>query len=150
MTEVSSRMTAPQGPPNDSEIAEWMGEEGFQYWNRIKEMIAKNYPNLFAPEWLFGGKKHGWSLRYKKGRSFCTLIPEKNRCALVMVFGSEEREKVEPMKHMLSLKSREEYESAVTYHDGKWVRLTVDSETVFEDVRLLLAVKRKPKSEKRA
>lgn len=148
MIETGSRMTDPYGPPNDSEITEWIGEKGVEYWNRIRTVIDENYPGVFVPEWLFGGRKHGWSLRYKKGKSFCTLIPEKDRCALVIVFGAEEREKVESMKGKLSLKSREEYETATTYHDGKWVFLTVDSESVVEDIRLLLAVKRKPKIEK--
>ena len=40
----------------------------------------------------------------------------------------------------------EEYEAATTYHDGKWVVLTVDGEAAVEDLVRLWTVKRKPKS----
>ena len=39
----------------------------------------------------------------------------------------------------------EEYEAAATYHDGKWVVLTVDGEAAVGDLAKLWAVKRKPK-----
>ena len=147
MSEAGCRMTDRDQPPNDSDIAGWMGTEAYKRWNQVTQLIEQNYPNVFIPEWLFGGKKHGWSLRYKKSKSFCTLIPEKNNFALVIVFGAAEREKVEAMKGSLSTQTRKEYDAATTYHDGKWVLLSVDSEKVVEDVMRLLAVKRKPKSE---
>ena len=109
------------------------------------ELIEQRYPDVFEPEWLFGGKKHGWSLRYKKSRSFCTLIPEKNRCELLIVFGAKEREKAEAIKGELAPYTRKEYDDAKTYHDGKWLYLTIDSEDVVSDVVSLLALKRKPK-----
>ena len=146
----SNRMTCPGNPPSDSEVAAWIGPSAFEYWKQVAGLIDRNYPGLFVPDWLFGGKKHGWSLRYKKGKSFCTLVPEKDRCALVIVFGAEERQRMEAVKEKLSPESRGEYERAATYHDGKWVLLRVDSDSVVEDVRLLLAVKRKPKTQKRA
>jgi hypothetical protein len=99
-------------------------------------------------DWLFGGKKHGWSLRYKKGKSFCTLIPEKNRFAIQIVFGAEEREKVEAIRDELSARTQADYDRAKTYHDGKWLLLTVDADDVVADVERLLAVKRNPKNTK--
>lgn len=140
----SNRMIQPGRPPIDSQVAAWIGEKAFGYWKQVIGLIDRYYPGVFVPDWIFGGKKHGWSLRYKKGKSFCTLIPEKDKCALVIVFGAEERDKVESMKDRLSPESRKEYEAAPTYHDGKWLLLTVDSAPVLEDVRLFLAVKRKP------
>ncbi len=65
MTE-SNRMIQPGSPPKDSEVAAWVGENAFEYWRQITSLIHRNYPGVFVPEWLFGGKKHGWSLRYKK------------------------------------------------------------------------------------
>jgi hypothetical protein len=143
-------MTQRGNPPNDSEIAAWIGEGAFENWQHVTGLIEQDYPNVFTPEWLFGGKKHGWSLRYKKGKSFCTFIPERNRFALLLVFGAEERKSIESMRDMLSVQTRREYDNATTYHDGKWVLLTVNSATVIEDVRHLLSVKRRPKTDNRA
>jgi hypothetical protein len=70
MNESNSRMTKSGNPPSDSEISEWIGNEAYEYWKQVRNLIERIYPNIFTPEWLFGGKKHGWSLRYKKSKSF--------------------------------------------------------------------------------
>ncbi len=146
----SNRMTQSGRPPNDTELAAWIGDHASQYWKQITCLIDREYPGVFVPEWLFGGKKHGWSLRYKKTKSFCTLIPEKDHLAVLIVFGEEERQKVEAIKDRLSAQTKEEYEKAATYHDGKWALFAVDSDAVVKDLMLLLRVKRKPKNEKTA
>lgn len=148
MNEPGVRLTQRDKPPSDSEIEGWVGKNAYQYWKHMTGLIEQDYPTIFKPEWLFGGKKHGWSLRYKKGKSFCTLIPEKQSALLVIVFGAEERKNVELLKDRLSVQTREKYDQATTYHDGKWLRLTIDSARVIKDARLLLAVKRKPKAER--
>ena len=148
MDEINPRITESGKPPTDSHVEGWIGEDAYKFWKGVTRLIEKNYPNVFTPEWLFGGKKHGWSLRYKKGKSFCTMIPEKNRFAILIVFGAEERVKVEAMREDLSVQTRRAYDGATTYHDGKWLVLTVDTDSVVGDVERLLSVKRKPKNRK--
>jgi hypothetical protein len=75
------------------------------------------------------------------------LIPEKNRFALLILFGAEERAKVQAMRDSLSQNTQKEYDEATTYHDGKCLILTIDSDGIVKDVRQLLAVKRKPKND---
>lgn len=144
MNDATNRMTEPGNPPTASAVADWVGNDAYKYWEQITQLIEQNYPGVFTPEWLYGGKKHGWSLRYKKSRSFCTLIPEKNRLALLIVFGAEDREKVESIRNSLAKTTQKEYDQATTYHDGKWLLLAVDTDRVVKDVMLLLAVKRRP------
>ena len=148
MKETSSRITEPGKSPTPSQISAWIGRDAYGFWKRVTRLIEQNYPRTFSPDWLFGGKKHGWSLRYKKGKSFCTLIPEKNRFLIQIVFGAQEREKMEAIRDKLSERTLEDYDKAKTYHDGKWVLLTVDADDVAADVERLLTVKRKPKSMK--
>ena len=50
----------------------------------------------------------------------------------------------------LSRSTLEVYDQATTYHDGKWVLMAVDSDRVMEDIRRLLAVKRRPRNCKAA
>jgi hypothetical protein len=80
------------------------------------------------------------------GKSFCTLIPEKNHFAIQIVFGAEEHAKVETMRDELSSRTQKEYDKATTYHDGKWLLLTVDTDRGVDDVERLFAVKRRPKN----
>jgi len=148
MNETSLRLIDPRESPTLEQIESWIGRSAYGFWTRVSNMIAQNYPDVFTPEWLFGGKKHGWSLRYKKNKSFCTLIPEKNRFLLLIVFGAEERSKVETIRHELSVRTRKAYDKAPTYHDGKWLLLSVDEKDIVDDVERLLAVKRRPKNKK--
>ncbi len=148
MKERSSRLTEPGKSPNPSQISAWIGRDAYEFWKRVTQLIERNYPETFSPEWLFGGKKHGWSLRYKKGKSFCTLIPEKNRFLIQIVFGAQEREKMEAIRNKLSERTQKAYDKANTYHDGKWVLLSIDADDVVAEVERLLAVKRKPRSMK--
>ena len=129
MNEPAIRMTQSLNPPSDIEVREWIGKKAHEYWKQVTHIIEQDYPGVFSPEWLFGGKKHGWSLRYKKSKSFCTFIPEKDRFALLIIFGAKEREKVESMRNNLSPRIQKEYDEATTYHDGKWVLFGVDSDT---------------------
>jgi hypothetical protein len=147
MAETSLRMTKPGKPPTPSQVAAWIGKDAYKFWKRVTQLIEQSHPGVFSPEWLFGGRKHGWSLRYKKGKSFCTLIPEKNQLAIRIVFGAEERAKVEVIRGELSSRTQKEYDKATTYHDGKWLLLTVDTGEIVADVERLLAVKRKPKNQ---
>ncbi len=146
MEKTSFRLTEPGKSPTPSQISGWIGRDTYEFWKQLTHWIEKNYPATFSPDWLFGGKKHGWSLRYKKGKSFCTLIPEKNRLAIQIVFGAEEREKMEAIRDKLSERTQEAYDRAKTYHDGKWVLLAIDADDDVADVERLLAVKRKPKA----
>ena len=147
MNETSLRLTKRENQPDNVEIASWIGEKAFAFWKCLQGFIEQNYPGVFTPEWLYGGKKHGWSLRYKKSKSFCTFIPDKGRFMLLIVFGVEERLKVEAIRHEISALTLIEYDEAKTYHDGKWLLLNVDSNDRVSDIEKLLRVKRKPKQQ---
>jgi len=144
--EQNLRIVRPDGPPDIAEVKAWMGPEAYNCFSHITKTIERRYPGIFITEWLYGGKKHGWSLRYKKGKSFCTLIPEKDRLKIQLVFGAAERLKVEDIHGGLSSSVRNQYDTAKTYHDGKWLFLIVDSDEILDDIETLLTVKRKQKN----
>ena len=92
MPEEGDRLTDPDGPPTLQQVQKWIGKAGYEYWSRTADMIEQRYPGVFEPEWLYGGKKYGWALRYKKSRSFCTFAPEKGYFKIQIVFGAKERD----------------------------------------------------------
>ena len=143
MNESNLRIVEPGQPPSPALLKSWMGGKAYGFWTNVSEWIAKNYPDVFTPEWLFGGKKYGWYLRYKKSKSFCSLIPERHQFVILIVFGAEERAKVETIRPQLSASTRKAYDNATTFHDGKWLSLRVRNPTAMDDVQQLLAVKRK-------
>ena len=146
MDTVNQRMTDGGREPDAKSLSAWLGRVIYKRWTRLCDYIETNYPDVFEPEWLFGGKKHGWGLRFKKSKSFCTLIPEMNRLVVLIVFGAEEREQAETILHELSPAVREAYKSATTYHDGKWLALAVEQDGMLRDIERLLTIKRHPRT----
>jgi hypothetical protein len=137
-------------PPTDAELRAFIGTRNAARWADLARFITTAYPEIFNPEWLFGGQKYGWTLRYKKSRSFCTFVPERGRFKVLLVFGAGEREKVEQVLPELVSHVREDYASSHTYHDGRWVFVTVDTARVVADIERLLTLKRTPKRASRS
>lgn len=147
MDEANKRMTDKVERPTGISVRNWIGKENYKYWEEIIRFIDGNYPGVFPKEdWIYGGVKHGWCLRFKKSKSFCTLIPENKLLGIVIVFGAEERKKTEEILSELNPAIQKLYNNAATYHDGKWLLIPVNDETV-PDIKKLLQVKRKPKKE---
>ena len=145
MNEQGPRMLDGTREPDAASVAKWIGARSYKRWMHLLGFIEANYPDVFTPDWIFGGKKYGWGLRFKKSKSFCTLIPERNRLVIQIVFGRAEREQAEEVLQELSLGVRDAYANATTYHDGKWLALVVDKDAILADVERLLVIKRKPK-----
>ncbi|MEN6578647.1 MAG: DUF3788 domain-containing protein [Phycisphaerales bacterium] len=145
MGDLGQRMLDGDKEPDAESVQEWIGARNYKRWTRLLEFIDENYPGVFTPDWIFSGKKYGWGLRFKKSKSFCTLLPERNRLLVQIVFGGEERQKAEKVLPELSPGVREAYTNATTYHDGKWLAVVADSSEVLDDIERLLTVKRKPK-----
>ena len=61
--------------PTKAEVADFIGKQNAARWADLTRFIAASYPGVFDVEWLFGGKKYGWTLRFKKSKSFCSLVP---------------------------------------------------------------------------
>ena len=144
MNETIQRMTDGGKEPDAKSLSAWLGTVSYKRWTRLCQYIEAKYPGAFVPEWLFGGKKHGWGLRFKKSKSFCTLIPERNKLVVQIVFGAEERKEAETILHTLSPDVSGAYRKAPTYHDGKWLGLAVKRNGMLGDIEKLLSVKRHP------
>lgn len=145
----SARMLDRAHTPTTASVGAWIGARSFKRWTDLTAFIDRHYPGVFDVDWLFGGKKHGWSLRYKKSKSFCTLIPERSRFRVLIVFGAADREKAGAILPGLTSHVREDYRRSPTYADGTWMVTTVDSAKALQDVTRLLQVKRKPKEARR-
>lgn len=142
--QIGDRLADKSAPPDDATIRDWIGPDAFVQWNALRGWIAAAYPGVFTPDWIYGGRKHGWSLRYRKSKAFCTLLPERGAFSAVVVLGRAEREKVEARRDRLSPRLMALYEKAETLHDGKWLKIGVSSAEELKEVTELLALKRVP------
>lgn len=127
--------------PSENEILSLIGTDSFAYRKRICSAIDALYD--MDKTWRDGGKR--WKYEYKVrrgGKTLCALYARQDRFGLMIIFGKEEREKVESIRNRLSNQTEKIYDEAETFHDGKWVMF--DETVPMGDIIALLGLKRKP------
>lgn len=138
MTEVV--FTNEENAPGEEEIRAALGRSRAA-WKRLREFLSESYG--LDGEWIHYGRKYGWVVRYRKGgRALTTLSPYKGYFTVQIVLGEAGTEKTREVP--LGKATREAIDAAHAYHDGRWLFLEVNSLKDLDDVRTLLAVKRKP------
>jgi Protein of unknown function (DUF3788) len=142
---IGDRLANGSTPPNDNAVRDWIGPRAFKHWVELQDWIEEFYPDVFVPDWLYGGRKRGWSLRYKKTKAFCTFVPEYRRFSVVVVLGAAEREKFEERRYGWRSQLVELYDEARPYPDGKWLNVAISSANDRRDVMELLTMKRPPR-----
>ena len=95
--------------------------------------------------WNNGGKKWIYEYKFKKGwKTLCAFYFKQNVLGFMIIFGKAERTKVEEIRKELSPDVLETYSNAQTFHDGKWVMFEITDDSLLEDLKKLLLIKRKP------
>ena len=146
--QIGDRISDSTAPPDAHAVHQWLGAKAFAQWEALREWIDTSYPDVFSPEWLYGGTKRGWSLRYKKTKALCTLLPEYRQLSVAFVFGRAEREKFEERRYTWREALVTRYDQAPNYPDGKWLMMTVSTAADRHDLTELMAMKRPPLSGK--
>jgi hypothetical protein len=144
--QIGDRITDKSTPPDESKVRDWLGREAFKHWAHMRSWIDASYPGVFAPDWLYGGKKRGWSLRYTKTKAFCTLVPAYRLLSVLVVLGGAEREKFEERRYSWRPQLVKLYDEARAYPDGKWLTVAVSSADDWREVTELVSMKRPPLS----
>lgn len=139
---VGDRLVDKTAPPGDDIVRDWIGPGAYALWSDLKAWIDEAYPAVFAPDWIYGGQKHGWCLRFKKSKAFCTFVPEYHSFSVVVVLGAAERKKVEAQRSALSERLLSLYDAAQTFHDGKWLKIGITCDAELAEVKTLLQLKR--------
>lgn len=130
--------------PSDEEIATFIGGKAGKAWLELRNFVRDHYE--IEPEKMFGGAKHGWEIRYRRGgRTLCSITPEKGAVRVLIVLGREEAEKALGAKSEFGSKTYEIIEGARQLHDGRWLWLRPTELSDVEDIKRLLQIKRRPK-----
>jgi len=140
--QIGDRIADKSSQPDERTVREWMGPEAFEHWVELRNWIEASYPGVFEPDWLYGGKTRGWSLRYKKTRAFCTLLPAYRLLSVLVVLGRAEREKFEARRYFWSPQLLKLYDEARAYPDGKWLTVPIVSADDRHEAKELMSMKR--------
>lgn len=129
--------------PTEQEIQQLLGKSCYQVWLKVIELIKQYY--LMDILWNKGGKTAPYEMKFRRGgKTLCALYPRKNNFGFMVIFGKIEQEKFAQIRHELSQNTQQQYDATTTYHDGKWLMLTINDDSYLEDIPKLLAIKRKP------
>lgn len=142
--QTGERITDKSAPPDERTVREWIGPKAFEHWVRLQSWIEATYPGVFSPDWVYGGKKRGWSLRYKKTRALCTLQPGYRQLSVLVVLGRAERAAFEERRYSWSPQLVQLYDEARAYPDGKWLTVSISSADDRHEVTKLISMKRRP------
>ena len=129
--------------PSQSTMTDLLGQPLFEVWQKLCEVIDEK--SEMERLWNAGGKNWIYEYKYRRGgKTLCSLYAKDNRIGFMIIFGKNEREKLEEIRDTLSDAVCRRYDEAKTYRDGKWVMFEPTDTSEFDDYMKLLAVKRKP------
>lgn len=131
--------------PTESDIISYIADsQAVVIWNQIQEHLDTYYD--LAKQILYYGDKYGWLVRYRKNkRTIVSLFPETHSFSLLIVYGKNEIDKFVTQKSDFQPEIVEIFENTEILHDGKWLWIRVTDSSVLDDLKKLIAIKRKPK-----
>ena len=125
------------------ELEKLVGTDKVNIFYKIVDEITLLYD--MDQTWNNGGKKWIYEYKFRKsGKTLCAFYFKENMLGFMIVFGKEERTKVEEIRNELSSDILETYDNAQTFHDGKWVMFNITDYSMIEDFKKLLFIKKKP------
>lgn len=130
--------------PDYENIIKFIGSKKVQdTWKNLLAFIDNSY-NL-DKKILFGGKKYGWAVQYKKSKkTIVTIFPERESLTVLLIFGKSELEKIYDIKGEFSKPIIDQIDNTEQFHDGKWVWIKYQNGFVIDDIKELIKIKRKP------
>ena len=129
--------------PTQEELQSLFGKERLTVWNAVCTAVESLYD--MDRLWNNGGKKWVYEYKYRRGgKTLCTLYAKENCFGFMVIFGKDERAKFESDRDHYSDAIQTIYDTATTYHDGKWMMIELNDLSLIDDITKLLAIKRKP------
>ena len=84
-------------------------------------------------------------LKFKQGKkTILTIYIREDKFIFLVIFGKKEREVFEVQREAFSKYIQDYYDSAKTYHDGKWMFIEVATLEQLEEVKKLVLIKKTP------
>ncbi len=129
--------------PTPETLEALTGKELYDLWTSLRQLIEQKY-NM-EQMWNHGGKKWTYEYKYRRGgKTLCALYAKEQTIGFMVILGKDERTKFESMREMFSNAAQKIYDETTTFHDGKWLMFELKDTSLFNDIKRLLSIKRKP------
>jgi len=113
----------------------------------VFEALCRAIDEKYDMDRLWNKGYRDWVYEYKYrrgGKTLCTIYLKAGVIGFQVIFGKDERVKVESRREEFSEAVMKAYDEAWTFHDGKWVMFLPTDTSMLEDFVGLLALKRRP------
>lgn len=128
---------------NKKELERLIGNAKVNIFYNFVDEITSLYD--MDQTWNNDGKKWTYEYKFKKnGKTLCAFYFKEDVLGFMIIFGNDERLKVEEIRKGLSSDVLKTYDNAQIFHDGKWVMFNITDYSIIEDLKKLLYIKRKP------
>ncbi len=129
--------------PSPEELRRLLGDELYRVFEALCQAIDATYD--MDRLWDKGYRDWAYECKYRRGgKTLCTIYLKDSAIGFQVIFGKDERVKVESRREEFSGVVMRVYDEAHTFHDGKWVMFLPTDESMLEDFLRLLALKRRP------
>lgn len=129
--------------PSPDKLRLLLGDELYRVFEALCQAIDGKYD--MDRLWDKGYRDWVYEYKYRRGgKTLCTIYLKDGAIGFQVIFGKDERVKVESRREEFSGAVMRVYDEAHTFHDGKWVMFLPADESMLEDFLRLLAFKRRP------
>ena len=129
--------------PTVEELQALLGEELLAVWKGVTTAVDEKYE--MDRLWDKGYREWVYEYKYRRGgKTLVTLYAKKETIGVQIIFGKDERVKVEANRENLSEEAMRIYDEAQVYHDGKWVMFFPKDDSLNQDFMKMLALKHRP------
>lgn len=140
----NSRLLNPLIIPDNNSILRYIGNKNVKSnWLDLLTFVDNFYD--LEKNVLFGGKKYGWAIQWKKSKkTILTIFPERESFTVLLIFGKSELQKIFDKKGIFSKTIIDKIDNTKQYQDGKWVWINCNDEKLLNDIKELIRIKRQP------
>jgi hypothetical protein len=112
---------------------------------KVKEEIVQFMRGKYVLDEVLGKYYDKACLRFRQGKkTILSIILNEDHFDFQIIFGKAERERFEAQRDEFPQVILDSYDNAHTYPDGKWMLIPVDNTEVFEAVKKMILIKKKP------
>lgn len=129
--------------PTFEQISAYIGNP---LWEALHAYLQEAYAAVPTQSYSGCSGQPGWNVKYQKGgKSLCTLYPMEGFYIALVVVGAMQAQEMELMLPGMTPYIQTLYERAGALMGAKWLMIHVTDDAVFEDVKRIIALRRKPK-----
>ncbi|UWG96241.1 DUF3788 domain-containing protein [Dehalobacter sp. DCM] len=135
--------------PSYEDIKEFIGQ-GEPFWSELLSYLDIKYQVQPKMAYSKCSAQPGWNVKYQKSsKSLCTLYPMEGYYIALVVIGAKEEEEAEMALGTFTPYVQNLYRKTSFSCGGRWLMIEVRDKSVLDDIKNLIAIRVKPKKQRR-